>query len=650
MLYIESKRLGRNTVIGLLATTFVILIQGLFIAGKMIQHTDKLSESLVLFSDTQVEALSLKSMLINLRKLEKDILLYHHSPAELNRVIERWQMALTDTQQQFSIVESELLESNVQVKASIAALNVSFRTYSDGISKVAQKMAQSVDTPQTEAMNAMAVYKKHIYSMEFQIDQIVEAAEEKEVNSLVQLEQNKTALYWALGWFVFFSVLFSVLLSAWIFRKNMNISRSLEYQALHDSLTGILNRRGLVAAMRNNATGVVIAYLDLDRFKLINDLCGHTVGDELLINLSRSMNVLCKKADCTLARVGGDEFVVWQNNRYALEGMQQVSEQLVELVEEHHFQWLGQKMSLGLSVGLAVGQANFELTELISRADAACRIAKIPGNANVSNYEESDPDLLELRRQERWAAQIPNMIIENSFCLYGQKIMPLQQDTAHSHIEVLLRGLNSAGDIILPGEFLPAAERFGLMPKIDRWVIETLLDSNLDTQSHFSVNISAHTLADKAYLPELVRIVEESGKAHQLIFEITESAIMTSIETAQEYISNLKALGCRFSLDDFGSGFSSFAYLRDLKVDYLKIDGSLIKVLGHRDSDTALVQAIVSMSLSLGLKTIAEYVETPKIANILQQMQVDLGQGFGMHKPEPLDNLLFSPAKILKCS
>jgi len=650
MLYIESKRLGRNTVIGLLATTFVILIQGLFIAGKMVQHTDRLSESLVLFSDTQVEALSLKSMLINLRKLEKDILLYNHSPAELNRVIDRWQMALTDTQQQFSIMESELLESNVQVKASIAALNASFNTYSDGISKVAQKMALSVDAPQTEAMNAMAVYKKHIYSMEFQIDQIVEAAEEKEVNSLVQLEQNKTALYWALGWFVFFSVLFSVLLSTWIFRKNMNISRSLEYQALHDSLTGILNRRGLAVAMRNNATGGVIAYLDLDRFKLINDLCGHTVGDELLINLSKSMDVLCKKTGCTLARVGGDEFVVWQNNRYALQDMQKISEQLVDLVEEHHFQWLGQKMSLGLSVGLAVGQTNFELTELISRADAACRIAKIPGNAKVSIYEESDPDLLELRREERWAAQIPNMIIENSFCLYGQKIMPLQQDTAHSHIEVLLRGLNSAGDIILPGEFLPAAERFGLMPKIDRWVIETLLGSNLDTQSHFSVNISAHTLADKAYLPELVRIVEESGKAHQLIFEITESAIMTSIETAQEYISNLKALGCRFSLDDFGSGFSSFAYLRDLKVDYLKIDGSLIKVLGHRDSDTALVQAIVSMSLSLGLKTIAEYVETPKIANILQQMQVDLGQGFGMHKPEPLDNLLLSPAKILKCS
>jgi len=650
MLYIESKRLGRYTVIGLLAITFVILIQGLFIAGKMVRHTDRLSESLVLFSDTQVEALSLKSMLINLRKLEKDILLYNHSPIELRRVIDRWQVALAKTQRQFSNMESELLESNIHVKASIAALNTSFRSYSDGISKVAQKMLLTIDIPQTEAMIAMAVYKKHIYSMEFQIDQIVEAAEEKEVSSLVQLEHNITALFWVLGLFVFFSVLFSILLSSWIFRKNMNISRSLEHQALHDSLTGILNRRGLVAAMHDSVTGGVIAYLDLDHFKLINDLCGHTVGDDLLINLSKRMNLLCQEHGCILARVGGDEFVVWQKNQHALIRMQKMSEQLVTLVEEHHFQWLGKKMGLGLSIGLAVGQANFELTELISRADAACRIAKSPGNAKVSIYEESDPDLLELRRQESWAAQIPNMIFENSFSLYGQKIVPLQQDTTHSHIEVLLRGISETGEMILPGAFLPAAERFGLMPKIDRWVIETLLNSNLDTESHFSVNISAHTLADKAYLPELVRIVANSGKAHQLIFEITESAIMTSIETAQEYISNLKALGCRFSLDDFGSGFSSFAYLRDLSVDYLKIDGSLIKVLGHRDSDTALVQAIVSMSLSLGLKTIAEYVETPKIANILQEMQVDLGQGYGMHKPEPLDNLLLPPAKVLKCS
>ncbi|WP_057832442.1 putative bifunctional diguanylate cyclase/phosphodiesterase [Colwellia sp. TT2012] len=638
MLYIESKRLGRSTATGLLSIAIIILLQGLFGAWKMEQLTDDLSKSLVVFSDTQVEALTLKGMLINLRKLEKDILLYNQSPEEEKRVLSRWQKAQSETKQQFIIMELELQQSEVHEGESIAALATAFHEYSAGISRVVKTMSTNTGMTQYQALQAMAEYKQHIYTMEASIDVIVEAAEEQEVHAIESLELKKWSLFLTLGIFGTASLIMSIVLSIWIIRKNMHISRTLEHQALHDTLTGILNRRGLAVAMTEQVASGVLAYLDFDRFKLVNDLCGHTVGDELLIDLTKKMALLCYQCNCTLARVGGDEFVIWFSNS-SVEHAQNISEQLVALVEYHPFEWMGQRMPLGASVGLAVGKLNFLFTELISRADAACRIAKIPGNAKVLVYEESDPVLMEIRREERWAAKIPQMIINQKFCLYGQSIVPLQSKEAIGHIEILIRGIDENGQIIPPGLFLPAAERFGLMPKIDRWVIETLLATNLDENVHYSVNMSAHTLADKAYLPKLVKLITESGKGHQLIFEITESAAMTSIETAQEYIRTLKAIGCRFSLDDFGSGFSSFAYLRDLQVDYLKIDGSLIKVLGRNPSDAALVQAIVNMAASLNLQTIAEYVETPEIAHLLYDMKVDFGQGYGLHKPEPLTKL-----------
>ena len=375
MLYIESKRLGRSTAIGLLSITFVILVQGLFGALKMVEFNDDLSDSLVLYSDTQLEALTLKGMLINLRKLEKDILLHNQSPTDLQRVNARWQKALLKTEQQFTIMELELRESNVGESVSIIELKKSFRTYNKGISQVV--LAQQ-GMQQSTAMLAMAEFKKYIYSMEYQIDVIVEAAEEQEINSLIHLEDNKRELFWMLGLLGFASILVSILLSSWIVRKNMHISRSLEYQALHDSLTGLLNRRGLSLAMQNSPTGGTIAYLDLDHFKLINDLCGHSIGDALLIKLSNKLQLTCRQMNCTLARVGGDEFIVWLNNVKDLEHAQKIARQLVTLVEEHHFEWMGQPMELGVSIGLASGKANFQATELISRADAACRIAKIP--------------------------------------------------------------------------------------------------------------------------------------------------------------------------------------------------------------------------------------------------------------------------------
>lgn len=297
-------------------------------------------------------------------------------------------------------------------------------------------------------------------------------------------------------------------------------------------------------------------------------------------------------------------------------------------------------MHLGVSIGLALAQPGDLHREVIARADAACRLAKQPGSAKVLVYEEADPSLVKSRQEEQWAARLPQLIRDNRFLLYGQRVLPLQNGNTRGHVEVLLRGLDDAGQIVSPGMFLSAAERFNLMPKIDRWVIETLLASPLHPDCDYAVNLSGQTLMDKEYLPRLEALLRASGRARQISFEITESAAMSSIDTAREYIHRLKGLGCRFALDDFGSGFSSFAYLRDLQVDYLKIDGSLVRILGRNDADAALVQAIVQMSQALGLKTIAEFVETQAIAVQLTAMGVDYGQGYGLHCPEPLVHIV----------
>ena len=639
MLYIESKRLGKNTAIGLLSIAFIILLQGVFGAWEMEKITDESSNGLVVFSDTQVESLTLKSMLINLRKLEKDTLLYNKTSFDKKRTRIRWERALLETNIQFLKLEEELNESEIKAKSFSSLFSNAFSSYKDGITLVLNKMSNSSSLTQYEALLEMAKYKKHIYAMEKEIDKIVELAETQETKVIAYLKNSKDRIYWILGLSGLGSAVLSIILSIWIVKKNMHISRTLEHQALHDTLTGVLNRRGLAIVIDNYKQGGVMAYLDLDRFKLVNDLYGHTAGDELLVSLTKKIALYCKEKKCTISRVGGDEFVIWFNNIKDIKSAGDISKEIVSLIENHPFTWMGQKMHLGASVGLAVAKKDFLFTEVLSRADAACNMAKIPGNSKVMVYEESDPDLIEIRKEEKWAAKIPQMIVNEEFCLYGQRIVPLQNIDSKGHVEILIRGISKEGKIIPPGLFLPAAERFGLMPNIDRWVIETLLSSKLDEDMDFSINISGHTLADKEYLPKLVKLLSKSGKAHQIIFEITESVAMTSIDTAQHYIRVLKAIGCRFSLDDFGSGFSSFAYLRDLYVDYLKIDGSLIKVLTRSKSDKTLVQAIINMAASLELKTVAEYVETQELADILNEMNVDYAQGYGLHKPEPLANL-----------
>lgn len=639
MLYLESRRLGRTTVVGFLSLALLIFAQGIYGVWRLDRLNDKLAHTLVSLSDIQVDGLTLQIRLANMRKLEKDLLLSGSQRVAFEAAHTRWRAEVKAVRAQVVRLQEEFKERGGPFMVSVEDLVAALNRYEDGIQEVVVDMRKP-----KEALTRSAQLKLQIQQIDVILAELLEEAGAEKRATLTNLETEHNDVLNNLAITGALTLLAGMVLSASVVRRSLVISRALEHQALHDTLTGVLNRRGMSVRMVQSTTrGGVLAYVDLDRFKLINDLCGHASGDELLMSLSRQLSALCESRQCTFARFGGDEFVIWRNGDTEIGPMREVASEVVRLVEAHHFEWLGQRMELGVSVGLALAKAHFEFTEVISRAEAACRLAKMPGSAKVLVYEESDPALVEARRQEVWALKLPQLLQGGRFCLFGQRVVPLRAGGTGSHVEVLLRGINEDGTYISPGVFLPAAERFGLMSRVDRWVVETLLASDLDSGTNYAVNLSAQTLADQSYLPTLLGLVSASGKAHQLTFEITESAAMTSIDTALQYIQSLKALGCRFSLDDFGSGFSSFAYLRDLKVDYLKIDGSLVRVIDRSETDSALVEAIIHMANALGLQTVAEFVETRAAADRLCEMGVDFGQGYGLHKPEPLDALVMAP-------
>lgn len=653
MLYRESRRLGRTTTLGFLALALIILGQMAVSGWTLHRMHREMSETLISLSDLQLESLELKAGLAELRRQEKDLLLASDQGERAWEQAEKhWSDSLERAFAQIQKIRKELDEHTGHVELDARAIESALGGYVGEVGSILALIRPPARLTASQANDRLAPARALAQRLAAELDRVVEVAESHEQETLARLAEQREFLLRALLGIGALSLLISITLSIAIARASLRITRSLEHQALHDTLTQLLNRRGLAASMTaDHLRGGALAYIDLDRFKLVNDLCGHTAGDDLLVELSEKIAHACTKREALIARVGGDEFAVWMGGAKNLEVIRHVAEEIVHLIESHRFAWLGQPMHLGASIGLALARPGDLNRDVIARADAACRLAKQPGSAKVLVYKESDPSLIKTRQEEQWAARLPQLIRDNRFQLYGQHIVALRPENERDHIEILLRGIDDAGQIIAPAVFLSAAEHFGLVPRLDRWVIEALLASPLRPDCDYAINLSGQTLMDRDYLPRLEILLRESGCAGQIVFEITESAAMSRVDTAREYIRRLKALGCRFALDDFGSGFSSFAYLRDLQVDYLKIDGSLVRLLGRNASDTALVQAIVQMAQTLGLRTIAEFVETPELATHLTEMGVDFGQGFALHAPEPLAHLLApGPVRAALCA
>jgi diguanylate cyclase (GGDEF)-like protein len=432
-------------------------------------------------------------------------------------------------------------------------------------------------------------------------------------------------------------------------RAHRAAEEKIRHMAFHDSLTGLINRgefeRRLVAAVsgaKDEGENHALLYIDLDQFKLVNDTCGHLAGDQLLIRVASRLQRRIRDSD-TLARLGGDEFGVLLKN-CRIDRAKQIATNLIETVNDFLFVWEERTFKVGMSIGLVDVGYGQDAQSLLRMSDMACYAAKDRGRNRVYAYSEGDAELSQRFGELDWLQRLNAAIAGDSLLLYQQHIQSLQGGPGHS--EILLRMRGEDGELISAASFIPAAERYNLMPDVDRWVIRNTCDQ-LRRLGHSPqgdaagaavfINLSANSLSD----PDLVAYIEEQLARHQLNpasigFEITETATIADFDCALEMIAALRRSGFGVALDDFGTGMSSFSYLKALDIDYIKIDGSFVRTMLEDKMNCAIVEAINTIAGVAGIQAIAEFVETGPILDRLRDLGVAYAQGWAVHRPEPL--------------
>lgn len=437
-----------------------------------------------------------------------------------------------------------------------------------------------------------------------------------------------------------------------------NLSDELSYQASHDSLTGLVNRREFEHRLRralettrmrealesagSRTSEHVLCYLDLDQFKIINDTCGHIAGDELLRQVGHLLIEQIRRRD-TVARLGGDEFGVLMEH-CSLDQAKRVADNIRQAVEAYQFAWDERRFNIGVSIGIApINGVTGSITAALSAADSACYAAKEQGRNRIHVFREDDAELAKWHGEIRWVERINRALEENRFELYHQPIVPIDGRSEGAHYEFLLRMRDEQGNIVPPSAFLPAAERYNLVTKIDRWVIGESFSWLHHHSDHLielhqcSINLSGHSLGDESFLKFVMEQFEKQNvPPTKICFEVTETAAIGNLVAATRFIKALKALGCIFSLDDFGSGLSSFAYLKNLPVDILKIDGMFVRGIVEDPIEFAMVRSINEIGHVMGKQTVAEFVENEAILEKLREAGVDYAQGYVIGVPSPI--------------
>ncbi len=427
------------------------------------------------------------------------------------------------------------------------------------------------------------------------------------------------------------------------------LTRVMTYQASHDALTGLVNRREferrLEEALEATRGGArhVLCYLDLDRFKAVNDECGHVAGDSMLREVAALIKDAVRDSD-TVGRLGGDEFAILLAG-CPLEKARQIADDVVRAVNDHRFVWKDKIFGIGVSVGLVeMTVESTSIEDLLHAADSSCYVAKNQGG-HVHVYSARDEADARQRGEILWLQLLQSALKDDRFELHAQPIMHASADSQEGGpgLEILLRLKDDKGVSIAPAEFMRAAERYRLMPHVDRWVVQTSLTLlargaiRLASDRSLCINLSGQTLGDGAFLEFVVDCLDRTGIApNRICFEVTENSVITNIEHARRFIGVLHGMGCQFALDDFGRGLSSFANLKHLSLDYLKIDGSFIRNLASDNVNQAMVTAMVKLARSLNFKVIAEQVEDLSALDSARRMGVDFVQGYQVGRPAPL--------------
>ncbi|MET0119040.1 MAG: EAL domain-containing protein [Sedimenticola sp.] len=431
------------------------------------------------------------------------------------------------------------------------------------------------------------------------------------------------------------------------------MSRAMEYQASHDSLTGLVNRGAFIKHLNHCLDATfdtrvqhALLYLDLDQFKLVNDTSGHVAGDALLQQLTPLLVEQIRRGD-VFARLGGDEFGVLLLN-CPEKSTKTVASKLLKTVSDFRFSWEEKAFSLGVSIGVVpFASSSPDAETLLKAADQACYAAKEAGRNRVHLFNINDTELARREGEMQWVSRIQEAINQDLFTVYCQRIHPINSALHQVQYETLIRLNDSDTGVILPGAFLPSAERYGLMHEIDNWMIDSVFEWLKDNQYQIdqldmiTINLSGTSLSQEGFAQSIITRIEKAEVDPNIIcFEITETVAVAHLGNAREFMAQLHRIGCRFALDDFGSGMSSFGYLRNLPVDILKIDGSFTVAMLNDDVSLAMISSINDIGHVMGKETIAEFVENSEMLDKLREIGVDYAQGFGIEKPIPLDSLI----------
>ncbi len=432
------------------------------------------------------------------------------------------------------------------------------------------------------------------------------------------------------------------------------LTRQMTYQASHDALTGLVNRREFehrlqeaLDSAQSGDIGHALCYLDLDRFKAVNDTCGHTAGDNMLREVAALIKEAVRDSD-TAARIGGDEFALLLSG-CPLEKARQIADDVVRSVADYRFVWKDKIFSIGVSIGLVeIGRGVGSLEDIMSSADSACYVAKKQGGLHVHVYSAREEATARHSGDTMWLQRLQGALRDNKFELYYQPIVHTRSGSQTGpSMEVFVRLEAQHGQPAPPsGEFIRAAERYRLMPHVDRWVVQAVLAAlgrgglRLQPERRVAINISGQTLGDAEFLEFVVDCFDHTGASPMdICFEVTESSVVANLDHAHRFIAVLHGMGCEFALDDFGSGLSSFSTLKTLPMDYLKIDGSFIKNLGVDSVNQAMVAAMIELSRSLKFRIVAEQVEDQGALDAVIAMGIDFVQGFVIGRPLPLPML-----------
>lgn len=438
-----------------------------------------------------------------------------------------------------------------------------------------------------------------------------------------------------------------------VMKKLSKANSELQYHASFDSLTDLANRRemelGLQKLIDNDLwNNYSLLYLDIDQFKIINDTCGHVAGDQLLIQVGRMLAKIVRTDDL-LARIGGDEFaiIVWTDTKNTIDNF---ANRVLSTIQDVNFSWEGKAFKITCSIGsLKLSDVDKNITEALRYVDNACYVAKDTGRNKVHQYIPDDHNVSHREGEMNWITKINSALESDLFFIEFQLIAPTANDLSLPAMESLIRMRDEDGSTIPPGAFLPAAERYNRIMDIDKWMVKSvmvLLHESpfiLAKISYCSINLSADSICNDVIIEYILECQKHfSIPADKICFEITETQVMLNLDKAKSTLNQLRKLGFKVALDDFGAGMSSYCYLNELPVDLLKIDGHFVKDIKDNLVHRTFVQSISQIAHAMGLETIAEFVENDEIFNLLQSMGVNFAQGYGVAKPKALDVLIDS--------